>query len=477
MNYKKILLPFALSGIMLATPTWAEDDLNDALQGFEESSPSSELDSAIQGFDTTEAFAEKSADIATEKNTWFSLSGNAGLSIHYNTAQSAPESGQADYRDLSRLRLSATLVADFDLPKNWKGKLELKTFYDPVYSIKGRSDYSQDVLNTYESEARINEAWIAGSLTDNIDLKIGRQIEVWGKSDNIRITDVINPLDNRIPALVDIEDLRLPIFISKLSYYFDQWAVKVMAIQEQRNPLEPAINSDFLPIAAAFKLPSGFNFPDVGEGSIDLSNSSLAMAIDGRFNGWDLSFYRAQVTDSRWHFNSNKSERIYGQIDMTGLAANMIVKGFLLKTEIALLENLQYNTTTNSKSRIDSLIGVEYMGISDWVLSAEYANRSIQDYEVQMINKVDFVHQETPQIALRASYSFDHDNASITLLSSLIGDNNGEQGGFYRLWLDYAINDNLQTTIGYIDYQGGTNPFWNAIANNDRLFFDAKYHF
>jgi hypothetical protein len=361
------------------------------------------------------------------------------------------------------------VLADIKLNDNWKAKLELKAFYDPIYEINSSRNYSPDTITTYESEFELNEAFIEGSLTNEVDLKVGRQIVVWGKSDSIRITDVINPLNNREPGMVDIEDLRLPVLMSKLSYYSGDWSYNIFAIHEQRNPKEAAIGSEFLP-----KPPS---FPDVGEGTIDLGESTFAYSIDGRFSGWDLSFYTGTVTDSRWHYEDKTQQtRVYGLVDMTGIATNIVVSGFLLKAEMAHLDNLDYNTIAKKKSRIDSLVGIEYMGITDWVLSAEYANRSIQDYEAKMKQSPDVVQENTAQLALRASYSFDHDNATVSLLNSAFGDS-GEQGGFYRLWLDYAVNDQVQISTGLIDYQTGTSPIWKAISDNDRLFFDAKYSF
>ena len=36
--------------------------------------------------------------------------------------------------------------------------------------------------------------------------------------DNLRVTDVLNPMDLRVPGLTDIDDLRLPVTMIKLDY-------------------------------------------------------------------------------------------------------------------------------------------------------------------------------------------------------------------------------------------------------------------
>ncbi len=457
---------------------FAADDLEDALSGFDEpvlKKESSELDDALEGFDDKESTAQFTTLENTASTESMSISGNIGFESSYNTAHDAPAGENVDYRGFSKLLISADVLIDFTLSKNWKAKVELQSAYDLIYSINDSENYNADTLSTYESDIDFSEVYIIGSMTESVDIKFGRQIEVWGKSDSIRVTDVINPLDNREPGLIDIEDLRLPVLISKLSLYSGDWSYNLLAIHEQRNPVEAAIDSEFFP-TSALPFPPDFVMPDVGDGEIDLSETTLAISIDGRFSGWDLSLYAGRVTDSRWHFENNQTQRLYGLIDMTGIATNFIVNGFLIKAEIAYLSNLVYNTTSDKKSRVDSLLGIEYQGITDWVLSAEYANRSIQDYEDQMINSPDNVEENTAQLAIRTSYSFDHDNATVTLLHSTLG-SGGEQGGFNRLWIDYAVNDQVQVSAGYIDYLSGTNVMWDAISDNDRLFFNAKYSF
>lgn len=457
----------------------AANDLDDELSGFDEpidnSSELSDLDDELDGFDDDSEISNPELLESNDQNNAISFTGNVGLATSFAIAHKKPLEFESDYRGLNKLKFSADLLTDFTISDNWKGKIGLQVYYDPIYQLYGSDDYNDDVLAVYESEIEINDVYIIGSLRDNVDLKIGRQIEVWGKSDSIRVTDVINPLDNREPGLVDIEDLRLPVLMSKLSYYSGDWAYNLFAIHEQRNPKEPAIDSEFFPVSRIFPN-SNIDFSRVDDGSIQFSDSSFAISIDGRFSGWDLSFYAGEVTDSRWHFENNGADREYGQVDMLGVATNVVLNSFLLKAEIAILDDLQYSTTLDTKKRIDSLVGVEYSGFSDWQLSLEYATRKIKDYEPQMINLPDQVEEDTDQIALRASYSFNNDNAMFNILSSTTtGDKT--QGGFNRLWLDYDVSDNTQVSVGYIDYRSGTNLFWQAISENDRLFFNAKYSF
>ena len=148
----------------------------------------------------------------------------------------------------------------------------------------------------------------------------------------------------------------------------------------------------------------------------------------------------------------------------------------LFKTELAALDGLQYSTTQDEKSRIDFLMGTEYMGFKDSSISLEIANRHLNDYETQMINPADFVNKNELQTALRATRSFNHDTIDVTWLVSLFG-SHGSDGGFQRLWANYDISDGLMATVGVVDYVGGDKPMMEALSDNDRVFAEVQYSF
>ncbi len=449
-------------GLLLASGTayGADESLDDLMGGFDEET-TVVLDTPLQ----TAAPQHR-----------YKLSGVYTFSSAVNYAHDAPTQGETDYRGLSRVKNKLDLQLDIRLSEHWRARIEGRAFYDVVYLINGRSDYTDAVLDGYERETEIVEAWVQGAVTEKLDFKFGRQITVWGKSDNIRITDVINPLDNREPGMTDIEDLRLPVFTSRFDYYpGGVWNVSALMIHENRTPKEAAQGGDFLPLHV-FPFPAGFVFPENETPEQTLNAPQLGLALNGVFQGWDLSLYAADVLDSRWHFEDNNTIRRYGRIRMLGSAANFTFGSWLFKTELARLDNLKYNTTQDEKSRWDVLMGMEYMGFKDTSISLEIANRYINNYEEQMINPADFVRENERQTALRITRSFNHDTLDVTWLVSLFG-KDGNDGGFQRLWANYDINDALAANIGIVAYLGGDKPLLDALSKNDRLFVDLKYSF
>jgi len=501
----------ALSLFALLSSNLLADEMEDALSGFDEfdreaaSKPSGQDlgDLNESGFDDfpTDTAGSNISDISLieKKPDWYNFSGYTSLLGAYNYAQKsqsivAPGDMPMDFSGLSRARTKGGLTLEMKHSDNWRSKFDVIAWYDASWSINGRENYTQDVLDVYESFFDIKDAYVQGSLTQSLDLKFGRQVVIWGKSDSIRITDVINPLDNREAGMVDIEDLRLSEVMTRLDYYFGDWGLSGIIIHEPRLEIEAAFGSDYRP-SNIFGPPIPYaKFPDRVEPEWNIDNTQYAMSLDGRFSGWDISYYAAHVYDNRFdiEFVDTTPIRFYDKINMIGVAGNAVFGSWLFKAESAFINDINYRST-DRKNRLDALIGFDYMGIKDTVISLELADRHIFDYEEKMLTTTlpeavaqgtfpDFVREDSIQIALRTSYSFDHDNATVTYLLSLAGGNgpgDSFDGGFQRLWLDYKYTDAISLNAGIVDYIGGNGiiPFYRAIEDNDRLFAEIQYSF
>ena len=511
-------LSLVLAGLLLTSGVTFADDLDDAMSGFDEPTTETGLDEeALSGFDDEPSSGldeealdgfddEESVDLtAIEEergNDWYAFSGYLSFLGAYNYAQSdasafvAPDEPM-DFSGLSRARTKLNLALEMRHSDNWKSRFEVMGWYDASWAINGRDGYTEDVLDTYESFYDIKDAYIQGTLSSSVDLKIGRQIVIWGKSDSIRITDIINPLDNREPGMVDIKDLRLTETMTKLDYYFGDYGLSAIIIHEPRLQIEPAFGSDYRPRDVFGKPILDSKFPDRYEPSWDLENTQYALSLDGRYEGWDLSWYAANVLNSRFGItlqDDGTPLRTCDKIYMAGVATNIVSGAWLYKAEAAYIMDIDYRSVDENKNRLDALLGVDYSGFSKTVLSLELANRHVFDYEDNMLKSLeqikletgktvfpDYEREDTVQVAARASYTFDHDNATVTYLISMIGSSNFsfEDGGFQRLWMDYKINDSLTVNGGVVDYIGGDGvvPFYNTLENNDRVFAELIYNF
>jgi len=375
----RVLLTFLLL-FSLGASLHAQENFADDLSGFEEeNSLVDTLSDDLDGFGEESISSEP--EIQTPPSN-LSINGNVAFKTAYGYREHDVDS--VEYSGFNQAQTALYLQLNYKINSDWKLRLSGDGFYDAIYDLSAK-DYNQDVLDTYKTQLRLDDTYLQGRLTPELDLKLGRQIVIWGKSDSIRITDVINPLDNRLPGITDIEDLRLSTTMAKLDYYLGSWNFSAMAIAESRIFLEAAPRGEYFPVDAVFaNAPTPFI--ELVEPNSSLEDMQYAFAANGVFSGWDLSFYGADVLDSRWHLEGAlpNAKRVVSKIQMLGSALNIAYGSWLLKSEVAYINGLKYNSTQDEKARLDALVGFDYMGISDTVLSLEIANRHIFEYESQM---------------------------------------------------------------------------------------------
>lgn len=432
----------------------------------------SEMDDLLSGFD--DAPAELQKKDATDTNVipeWLQLTGSLGLTGSFNFAHDAPEANEADFRDLSMLRTVVTLSSEMRWG-DWQAKISGHGFYDAAYSIQGREQYTDALLDEYEQELEFDDLYLQGSLTSNLDIKTGRQIVVWGKSDNVRVTDILNPLDNRIPGMVDIKNRRLPVAMTKLDYYTGPWNLSGIIIHEVRFDKTPVFNSDFYPGARPL--------PSEKEPDLSFDNQQYALALNGIFSGWDLSLYEAWVFDSRAHITEDLNgiqSREHSRVFMAGTTANIAFGNWLIKGEGAWLEGLEFATLPDEDfSRLDLMAGIEYMGFSETVLSLEIVNRYLVDFDDRLALSPDIAQEDSIQTAAKLVRDFANDTIQLKILFSIFGAH-GEDGAFERFQLDYDLTDAITVTGGIIFYQSADQGALSTIEDNDRVFFELIYEF
>jgi len=393
------------------------------------------------------------------------------------------------------------LQLDVDLPASWLGRVAGFGFYDWAYLANGRHQYTDDVLDVYEWEVDFQEVWVQGSLAQPLDLKVGRQIVNWGRSDTLRVLDVLNPLDNREPGLTDIEDLRRPVVMVKADAYYRAWSLSLIAIPEIRFSENPPVGSDFAPVFSSLGTLESFVAPE-DKPSESFDNTGWAAALGGVFSGWDISFHFARMWSDAAHLRPVLSGPIpsagtklkHSRFTLVGSGANYTIGSWLIKTELAWLDGLDYTTSTlldvptpngpiavqipsgtTRKGRLDFMIGVEYYGFADTNIVVEVANRHIFGFRSDMRPNFS-VQRNALETAIRITRNFMNDRLGTTLLAIIFG-NHAQDGSIVRVDLHYDLRDSLVLGGGILLFQDGDRIPFDTISRNDRFFFEIKYSF
>ncbi len=451
-------------------------DVENALDGFDEldAPGADETDQALDGFDRTEeppGGSEKTAWPPLPE--WMDLTGSLKLAASCSLLSHRAPPWKIDLHGLAGLRTEANLEADFKLASSWRAKIAGRAFYDWAYRMRGRDNFTQQVLDEYESEAEFREIYLMGDPLADLDLKVGRQIVVWGVSESIRIVDMANSLDQREPGMVDIEYMRLPAAMTRLDYFPDnRWSLTALMIHEVRFNKEPSYGSDFYP----GDLPP----PDEDVPDLSLENQQYAFAASGRFSGWDLSLHAAYYFDDAWHIEPTGPrgfQRRHARLTMVGAAADVVVGNWVLKAETGWIHGLMFsNLPGEKKSRFDLLAGVEYSGFDETTITLEAVDRHLIDHEKILEKPPDETLKNHFQSVLRITRDFQHDAIHVTLVASAFGVK-AQYGAFERAEVEYELTHALSTTLGVIFYQGGDHTLFESMKNNDRVFLELEYSF
>jgi hypothetical protein len=453
----------------------ASEELEDFMQGFDEAPdaqmPAPAQDDIMQGFD--EMPAEEKAQVASKKekqSTW-RVKGEFAMTTTYNFSPDA----ESPWRGFSMLRPELELTLKNKFSDKWQGQISARGFYDAIFQLQGRDAYTPQVLDEYEKELELRDTYIQGSITPQLDRKIGRQIVVWGTLDRLRVNDVLNPLDLRVPGLTDIEDLRLPVTMLKFDYYVGSWNLSAIAIPEVRFSKLPVFGSDFYPLP--------YPRPPEDKPSDGFQNAQYAAALAGVFSGWDIGFYFANIYSDTAYTELISSEPIetfvrkHARINVMGTAANIASGNWLLKVDTAVVEGIQYSNTPDIEyTRLDLGAGVEYTGFHEAAISLEAVNRHIFDYDSRLEEAPDEIRENEFQWSFRFSKDYLNDTLTLSLQASTFGVA-ADDGAFERLDAEYAITDAVSIRGGVVLYQAGDKGRFRDLEASDRLFVVLKYNF
>ena len=448
--YRKMIV----ASLFLCTLLLQAENIDADFEGFTDETPSS-------GFDNT-------SDIANEIDLESSevipgVTGKFTEQVAFSLYNDAPHS------NISSVKSSLLLDYEYKFENGWRVKTNAKAYYDAIYDIKGKEKFTSQELSELKSEVELFDAYLEGSITDALDFKVGRQVIVWGRSDTIRVTDILNPLDNRRPGMVDIEDLRLPVTMAKFDYFIGDWRITPIAILEQRFSKNPPFGSIFNPIP--FVAPANESYNDV----------TYALSVGAEFSGWDVNFYAAEVRNDEGQLKlptltNAQSFIAHDKIQMAGIALNILSGSWLFKTELAYFDKLKYTTTADKEfSRTDLLFGVEYNGIPDTLISYDIVTRNMGSYDARLITKAIPLKKHEYQHAFRVTSDFINSTLTANYLISVYGEKLNE-GGFQRAWVKYEVRDGVNMNVGVVDYIGGSVLF-DAVEENDMVFVDISYSF
>lgn len=333
----------------------------------------------------------------------------------------------------------------------------------------------------YETGVKAHELWLEHA-DANWDIRVGRQIIIWGKADGVQVTDIICPPDYTESITRDLDEIRQPVEAAKFRFLGNFLNLELIWIPVFREAKMPRKGT---PWSITQAPPAGvpMNTADTREPDVSLKNSEIAMKMSGYFSGLDVAasvFYTwddIPASHRTVSYASGTPSIIvspkHHRMTVLGLEFSRPWSDFVFRGEAAYYVGRYRETTMLDRNPLprDSLkwlLGLDWTPGDDWSVSAQIVNENIFGHESYLIAEKD-----DALVTLNISKKLL--NQILTLSNMIYCDVN--DGEFYnRSKVEYEVSDGFFVSAG-LDIFSGNDGQFGVYRDNTQFWFRMKYSF
>lgn len=312
------------------------------------------------------------------------LSGNVGLNLAAHSAGAEPDLSEQGAQLLVKFSEDTEL---FSLVGEGRAR------WNHAYA----NDYSEAAQDDYEWSADWRELYIAKDV-NQWNLSLGLQQVVWGKADNVRVLDQVNPLDYRDFVLPDLNDYRKPVWMAKAEGYLGDWSVQSFYIPwfEANDQATPGSEYEFIAIDPS--LLQNFSLLPEQKPARTFKNGELGLQLARSFSGLDVNVfvfhtrddnpvYRQQYAlDDQGEFIAELLPEYHRQLHLGAATAFSLGNGFVVRSEWLVIPDSVYMLNYADlkgglieEATVNALLGVDYSW-RDWLFSVQANDRYINNW-------------------------------------------------------------------------------------------------
>jgi len=340
------------------------------------------------------------------------------------------------------------------------------------------TDSNNSVLEL--AEAYIDFDAIGGSWT------VGKQQVVWGEADGLKVLDLINPQDFRELNLERFEDSRIATWLINGEFeigFLEESTVQILLIPDMTfnrladNGADFSITSPLYAPQPNPAIPTTIKSVDRPSGEIE-----VGVRWEAFVNGWELSLnYFDHFNDTPVIFRELNDNGVlvspqYLSNEVYGVSANNAFGDWVLRLEVAVNSDsylLSNNLTTGrgiiNSPEVKSVIGLDYYGFADTLLSYQWFHSSISDYDDEILRDKD---NSIHTLTLRREFR----NQTLRVqLFALLDEENDD--GEVRAEVFYRYSDKLDVWLGFDGFYGDSLGLYGQFDSNDRITTGLKYSF
>ncbi len=334
--------------------------------------------------------------------------------------------------------------------------------------------------------------------TDGVIWRLGKQQVVWGESDGLKVLDQVNPQSFREFILDEFDDSRIPLWMVNAEIDVgEEGQLQLLWIPDTTYHQMPQIDS-----AYAFSQPS--RVPSVPAGipvtvpvtiaqadspNHGLKDSELGLKYTAFIDGWDLSLnYLYHYNDfAVLYQDQDKGQDVasngvtitpeYQRSHLVGGSLSNAFGDMTLRAELGLNSDSYFiSRDLSAESRgiansaeLSSVIGLDYQGLSDIMLSIQWFQSSLLDYQSAII-------RDRTEHTLSFLYEQNFANETWKFKTLLLHSLNDEDG-LLRPKLSWNVESELDVWLGADVIYGSQNGLYGQFSEQDRLHMGVEYGF
>lgn len=384
--------------------------------------------------------------------------------------------------------------------------LNLRPEYDAVFDMtnkglggsgrKNRDKLQDNFGRNDDFNPLFREVWLEIN-KGPVEARLGRQLVVWGRSDGIRLLDIINPFNYREFIVDEDEDYKIPLWMTKFTYWFNPdnglellWIPRYVpnfnAPPESPWAFQATIfvENTLVPTLKLF----GNNVKHREPGT-NIRNSELGVRWRGQYRAlsyslnyfytWDDVLDLRQTGRRTYSFKPDRLHIFGGSFDYS-FDKFLGMTAWVFRGEFAYFKADNYLTTDNrlvERDHFETLWGFDKYFFKDVYVSLQYAQSFIihpshDEYLGAALEKLDNVQHTFTFMAMKDLLAAD--KLHLDVLGAFTDD--GE--GWVRPRIAYDFNDHIKGTIGTNYFWGGTNQgFFGQMTKSRQVFVEMRYGF
>ena len=347
--------------------------------------------------------------------------------------------------------------------------------------VRLRMDEKDNLSPGDHSQTELREFYLDTSIKDSIVI-LGKQQVVWGKSDGLKVLDIVNPQDFREFIPDDFDQSRIPLWIINTEIPINNVTLQLLLIPDQtyHEFATPGSSYQFISPAIIPPAPVGANVqikPTITPDKV-LQDADAGFRLSTFTHGWDLSLnYLYHYDDTPVLFRTIKTTASGLNIDITpqykrthliGGTFSNTFGDLTLRGEVGYLTE-KYISTTDSfdtdgvvkTGQLKYVLGFDWYGFTDTLLSTQIFQTYLDNHKTGMLQE---------QLNTQITFLIKQDYMNKTLHAELLLLHDIDyEDGMLRLKLSYEYNDEINIYAGTDIFYGNKDGVFGQFKETDRF--------